>query len=106
MLHGRGVLQLATNPAMNGVTHRADGGTGPLDIRVAPGGGTSLPIGAPRDISGSAGSEIGVRQQASLAPSTRASPSAVWVRAGHGFIGAGEGNRTLDTQLENPETEK
>lgn len=27
MLHGRGVLQLATNPAMNGVTHRADGGT-------------------------------------------------------------------------------
>lgn len=25
--HGRGVLQLATNPAMNGVTHRADGGT-------------------------------------------------------------------------------
>ena len=27
MYHGRGVLQLATNPAMNGVTHRADGGT-------------------------------------------------------------------------------
>jgi hypothetical protein len=27
MLHGRGVVQLATNPAMNGVTHRADGGT-------------------------------------------------------------------------------
>jgi hypothetical protein len=27
MLHGRGVLQLATNPAMNGATHRADGGT-------------------------------------------------------------------------------
>ncbi|PSJ64290.1 SDR family NAD(P)-dependent oxidoreductase [Kumtagia ephedrae] len=27
MLHGRGVIQLATNPAMNGVTHRADGGT-------------------------------------------------------------------------------
>lgn len=27
ILHGRGVLQLATNPAMNGVTHRADGGT-------------------------------------------------------------------------------
>jgi len=27
MLHGRGVLQLASNPAMNGVTHRADGGT-------------------------------------------------------------------------------
>lgn len=27
MLHGRGVLALATNPAMNGVTHRADGGT-------------------------------------------------------------------------------
>lgn len=27
MLHGRGVVQLMTNPAMNGVTHRADGGT-------------------------------------------------------------------------------
>ena len=27
MMHGRGVVQLATNPAMNGVTHRADGGT-------------------------------------------------------------------------------
>jgi NAD(P)-dependent dehydrogenase (short-subunit alcohol dehydrogenase family) len=27
ILHGRGVIQLATNPAMNGVTHRADGGT-------------------------------------------------------------------------------
>lgn len=27
MWHGRGVLQLMTNPAMNGVTHRADGGT-------------------------------------------------------------------------------
>lgn len=27
MHHGRGVLHLATNPAMNGVTHRADGGT-------------------------------------------------------------------------------
>lgn len=26
-LHGRGVVQLATNAAMNGVTHRADGGT-------------------------------------------------------------------------------
>ena len=26
-MHGRGVLQLATNTAMNGVTHRADGGT-------------------------------------------------------------------------------
>lgn len=26
-LHGRGVIQLATNAAMNGVTHRADGGT-------------------------------------------------------------------------------
>ena len=25
--HGRGVIQLATNPAMNGVAHRADGGT-------------------------------------------------------------------------------
>ena len=25
--HGRGVVQLMTNPAMNGVTHRADGGT-------------------------------------------------------------------------------
>ncbi|WP_207481868.1 SDR family NAD(P)-dependent oxidoreductase [Arenibaculum pallidiluteum] len=27
IMHGRGVLQLATNTAMNGVTHRADGGT-------------------------------------------------------------------------------
>lgn len=27
MWHGRGVLQLMTNPAMNGLTHRADGGT-------------------------------------------------------------------------------
>lgn len=27
MLHGRGVVQLMTNAAMNGVTHRADGGT-------------------------------------------------------------------------------
>lgn len=26
-LHGRGVIQLMTNAAMNGVTHRADGGT-------------------------------------------------------------------------------
>ncbi|WP_136443726.1 SDR family NAD(P)-dependent oxidoreductase [Pacificoceanicola onchidii] len=26
-MHGRGVIQLATNEAMNGVTHRADGGT-------------------------------------------------------------------------------
>lgn len=26
-MHGRGVVQLATNTAMNGVTHRADGGT-------------------------------------------------------------------------------
>ena len=26
-MHGRGVLQLMTNTAMNGVTHRADGGT-------------------------------------------------------------------------------
>lgn len=26
-MHGRGVVQLATNSAMNGVTHRADGGT-------------------------------------------------------------------------------
>lgn len=26
-MHGRGVIQLATNTAMNGVTHRADGGT-------------------------------------------------------------------------------
>ena len=26
-MHGRGVVQLMTNSAMNGVTHRADGGT-------------------------------------------------------------------------------
>lgn len=26
-MHGRGVVQLATNPAMNGICHRADGGT-------------------------------------------------------------------------------
>jgi NAD(P)-dependent dehydrogenase (short-subunit alcohol dehydrogenase family) len=26
-MHGRGVVQLMTNTAMNGVTHRADGGT-------------------------------------------------------------------------------
>jgi NAD(P)-dependent dehydrogenase (short-subunit alcohol dehydrogenase family) len=26
-MHGRGVVQLATNTAMNGVCHRADGGT-------------------------------------------------------------------------------
>jgi len=26
-MHGRGVVTLATNTAMNGVTHRADGGT-------------------------------------------------------------------------------